>query len=123
MRCGLLTIIAGMMGAGFVLAATAVEAQAPPSPHRPQPPTATHPDPQPCAEPRANNQQLPEKRGTPPTTGSAPPLSDQLAKGEGVICPPKGVDPEIVAPTPDVGRMPVIPPPGSPGGDPTVRPK
>jgi hypothetical protein len=112
-----------MIAVGFVLAATAVEAQAPPSPQRPPPPTATQPDPQPCAEPRANNQQPPEKRGTPPTTGSAPPLSDQLAKGEGVICPPKGVDPEIVAPTPDVGRMPVIPPPGSPGGDPTVRPK
>jgi hypothetical protein len=65
----------------------------------------------------------PSARGTPPTPGAAPPLSDQLAKGEGVICPPKGVDPGIVAPTPDVGTMPVIPPPGSPGGDPTVRPK
>ena len=30
------------------------------------------------------------------------------------------VDPEIKAPTPDVGRMPVIPPPGSPGGDATT---
>ena len=34
-----------------------------------------------------------------------------------------GVDPEIRAPTPDVGRTPVIPPPGSPGGDQSVRPK
>jgi hypothetical protein len=32
---------------------------------------------------------------------------------------PPGVDPEIRAPTPDAGNTPVIPPPGSPGGDPT----
>jgi len=40
-----------------------------------------------------------------------------------LLCPPPGVDPEIRAPTPDAGNTPVIPPPGSPGGDPTVRPK
>lgn len=56
----------------------------------------------------------------PATTGEN--LSDKLARTEGVICPPN-VDPGIKAPTPEVGRMPVIPPPGSPGGDPTVRPK
>jgi hypothetical protein len=49
-------------------------------------------------------------------------LSEKLARTEGVLCPPN-VDPEIKAPTPDVGPMPIIPPPGSPGGDPTVRPK
>jgi hypothetical protein len=27
------------------------------------------------------------------------------------------------APAPEGGNMPVIPPPGSPGGDPTIRPK
>jgi hypothetical protein len=58
------------------------------------------------------------------TTGQSPePLGDKLAKSDGVLCPPTGVDPEIRAPTPDVGNTPVIPPPGSPGGDPTVRPK
>jgi hypothetical protein len=58
------------------------------------------------------------------TTGqSREPLSDKLAKSDGVLCPPSGVDPEIRMPTPDVGNTPVIPPPGSPGGDPTVRPK
>ena len=51
------------------------------------------------------------------------PLGDKLAKSDGVMCPPSGVDPEIRAPTPDTGNTPVIPPPGSPGGDPTVRPK
>ncbi len=50
-------------------------------------------------------------------------LSEHLARSDGVICPPSGVDPEIRLPTPDAGRTPVIPPPGSPGGDPNVRPK
>ncbi len=58
------------------------------------------------------------------TTGqSREPLGDKLAKSNGVLCPPTGVDPEIHAPTPDTGNTPVIPPPGSPGGDPTLRPK
>lgn len=51
------------------------------------------------------------------------PLGDKLAKSDGVLCPPVGVDPEIRAPTPATGNMPVIPPPGSPGGDRSVRPK
>ena len=53
------------------------------------------------------------------TTGQrAEPLGDRLAKSDGVLCPPAGVDPEIRAPTPDTGNTPVIPPPGSPGGNP-----
>jgi hypothetical protein len=50
-------------------------------------------------------------------------LSDRLARADGVICPPADVDPEMKAPTPDAGKTPVIPPPGSPGGDPNIRPK
>jgi hypothetical protein len=45
---------------------------------------------------------------------------------EGVITPPASdVDPGIVQPTPDTGetKMPAIPPPGTPGGDPNVRPQ
>jgi hypothetical protein len=58
------------------------------------------------------------------TTGERKePLGDKLAKSDGVLCPPAGVDPEIRAQTPKGGNTPVIPPPGSPGGDPTVRPK
>ncbi|RDV05621.1 hypothetical protein [Undibacter mobilis] len=49
-------------------------------------------------------------------------LSSKLAQSGGVICPP-AVDPEIRAPTPEAGRTPVIPPPGSPGGNPQVQPK
>lgn len=50
-------------------------------------------------------------------------LSSKLARSDGVICPPTQVDPEIHAPAPQGGPMPVIPPPGSPGGDPKVQPK
>jgi general stress protein 26 len=38
------------------------------------------------------------------------------------FCPPD-IDPAIKAPTPNAGKTPVIPPPGSPGGDQTVQPK
>jgi hypothetical protein len=51
------------------------------------------------------------------------PLGDKLAKSDGVLCPPANVDPAMRAPAPETGKMPVIPPPGSPGGDPNLRPK
>jgi hypothetical protein len=51
------------------------------------------------------------------------PLGDRLAKSNGVLCPPSGVDPAMRAPTPDTGNTPVIPPPGSPGGNPNLQPK
>lgn len=61
---------------------------------------------------------------TAPTNGGRrEPLADRLARTDGVLCPPPGIDPSIRAPTPQTGNTPVIPPPGSPGGDPTVRPK
>ena len=41
----------------------------------------------------------------------------------GTLPPPAGIDPEMRAPTPQGGNTPVIPPPGSSGGDPSVRPK
>jgi len=51
-------------------------------------------------------------------------LSEKLARSGGVICPPDHIDPEIRLPTPPTGgSMPVIPPPGSPGGDQSVQPK
>ena len=53
------------------------------------------------------------------------PLGQQLSRSKGVIKSPAGVDPEIEAPAPqqDNPTMRVIPPPGSPGGDPNVQPK
>lgn len=62
----------------------------------------------------------------PPTTGqSDESLSKRLDDSRGVIRPPIHVDPEILVPAPEprAGTMPVIPPPGSPVGDPTVIPK
>ena len=56
------------------------------------------------------------------TTGSRT-LSDQLSQSKGVICPPAGVDPGISVPPSGGGRTPVIPPPGTPGGDPSIQPK
>jgi hypothetical protein len=66
------------------------------------------------------------QRGASPTpgdtTGSSS-LSDQLSQSKGIICPPAGVDPGIAAPPVGGGRTPVIPPPGTPGGDPSIVPK
>ena len=52
-------------------------------------------------------------------------LSDKLDKSDGVIRPPSNIDPEITKPAPVTppSNMPVIPPPGSPGGNPRVEPK
>ena len=98
-------------------------AQAPPSPATP--PAQTAP---PSPERAANCAPMPSQPGTAApegtTTGQrAEPLTDKLARSDGVLCPPAGIDPEIHAPTPETGNTPVIPPPGRPGGDPTVRPK
>jgi hypothetical protein len=99
-------------------------AQAPPAPATPPAQTAT---PAPtrtanCAPTQSSPQGTIVPQGT--TTGqSNEPLGDKLAKSDGVLCPPTGVDPEMRAPTPDAGNTPVIPPPGSPGGDPSIRPK
>jgi hypothetical protein len=97
-------------------------AQAPPGPATPPAQTA------PPAPARASGCAPMPSRGTVwpegTTTGQrAEPLGDKLAKSNGVLCPPSGVDPEIRAPTPETGNTPVIPPPGSPGGDPNLRPR
>src|SRR5437588_5684292 len=67
----------------------------------------------------------PDVKGEPPTVGrgSSDPLSDKLAQSKGVICPPAAVDPQMQVTPPGGGRLKVIPPPGSPGGDQSVQPK
>jgi hypothetical protein len=101
----------------------ATNAQAPPTPATP--PAQTAP-PAPTAN-CAPMQPVPPRGTIAPegsTTGrAAEPLGDKLARSDGVLCPPAGIDPEIRAPTPETGDTPVIPPPGSPGGDPGIRPK
>ncbi len=54
--------------------------------------------------------------------GNSENLSDKLAQSGGVLCP-QNIDPSIHAPTPPTRDKPVIPPPGSPGGNPNVQPK
>lgn len=54
--------------------------------------------------------------------GNSENLSDKLSQSGGVLCP-QNVDPAIKAPTPNTNDKPVIPPPGSPGGNQNVQPK
>lgn len=79
----------------------------------------------PSAAPAQDAACPPDVKGEPPTVGrgSSEPLSDKLAQSKGVICPPAGVDREMQVAPPDGGRLRVIPPPGAPGGDPSVQPK
>ncbi len=100
---------------GTALLASTGWAQTPP-PGNP----ATPPE---VMEPPSENETPPAD----PSTGSKPkePLSKALREGEGVLEPPKGVDPGIQKGVPDdfKGKTPVIPPPGEPGGNSDVQPK
>jgi hypothetical protein len=112
-------------GCALALLPAVAFAQAPPAPATPPPQTAP-PNPDRGATNCTPTEAVPHEgtlapRGT--TTGRAESLGDRLAKSDGVLCPPPGVDQDMHAPTPQGGAMPVIPPPGSPGGDPSVRPK
>ncbi|MCA1454694.1 hypothetical protein I6F35_15910 [Bradyrhizobium sp. BRP22] len=101
----------------------AAVAQAPPAPTTPPPQTAP---PQPQRGENCTPMQRPANPNAAPdtTTGQrSEPLGERLSRSDGVLCPPAGVDPEMHAPPPNGGNTPVIPPPGSPGGDPSVRPK
>ena len=114
---------------GLMVWVEGAAAQAPPSATTPSQPIASAPPTELAANcaPTAAAPSRGSVTTVPPdgtTTGQASePLSDKLAKSDGVLCPPAGVDPEIHAPTPDAGNTPVIPPPGSPGGNPNVQPK
>ena len=108
----------------FLIASVgAANAQAPPAPTTPPAQTA----PAPAADNCAPTQPVPPRGTISPegsTTGQrSEPLGDKLAKSNGVLCPPPGVDPEIRAPTPPTGDTSVIPPLGSPNGNPNLRPK
>ena len=100
----------------------AAYAQAPASPTTPPPRTAP-----PAAKQPSNCAPMPPHGSVVPNGGTVgqanDALGDKLARSDGTLCPPSGIDPQIRAPTPETGKMPVIPPPGSPGGDPNVRPK
>jgi hypothetical protein len=94
------TVLAVNLVGGLVTAALAQTP--PPSPEKPQ-------------------SQIPEKVA-PPLEGGAD--QKKLERDDGVIKPRDNVDPGITAKPPASGsKMPVIPPPGSPGGDKSIEPK
>jgi hypothetical protein len=66
--------------------------------------------------------QAPDPSGCTPQERSNQALQKSDQPNAGVICPPE-VDPAMKAPTPKTGDTSVIPPPGTPGGDPNVQPK
>jgi hypothetical protein len=98
-------------------------AQQPAEPAPAQPPVQKL-DPKACSD--RDRAKVGDTGDTHETQGSAGPkdsLSDKLARTDGVICPPPEIDPDMHQPAPGGGATPVIPPPGSPGGDPSVQPK
>jgi hypothetical protein len=114
--------ILGLAVSALLLPAVAL-AQAPPPTKTPVAPKVEQLDPDACAH--SDTQTTVGKGGEADAQrqDGKGNLSDKLARSGGVICPPEHVDSEIKQPTPPGGSMPVIPPPGSPGGDPSVQPK
>jgi hypothetical protein len=97
-------------------------------------PYAAAQNPQPAPPGLTHAPVAPPSSPSPPPEKIAPPgkdvrndqvLSDRLAEQQGVLHPPRTVDPgmQVTPPTHTKGTMPVIPPPGSPGGDQRVVPK
>ncbi|HTB45087.1 MAG TPA: hypothetical protein VK741_15800 [Acetobacteraceae bacterium] len=108
-----------LMCLGAVVAAPRAAAQNP----QPAPPGVT---PTPMAPPNAPSP--PPEQIAPAgkdVTSRKPTLSDKLAQQQGTLQPPRGVDPGMAVDPPahTHGTMPVIPPPGSPGGNQHVVPK
>ena len=103
----------------LLLPAVAV-AQAPPPTNTPVAPKAEQIDPK-CAESDAQTTVGKGGEIDMQRQDGKENLSNKLARSGGVICPPEHIDPEIKQPTPPGGPMPVIPPPGSPGG--SIQPK
>jgi hypothetical protein len=89
------------------------------------PAMAQNPQPAPPANPTV--QVAPPDAASPPPEKIAPPagdMSSRLSRQKGTIDPPN-VDPGMTVnpPAHSGTRTPVIPPPGSPGGNPSVVPK
>ena len=99
-------------------------AQAPPQTKPPvTPKTAEQNSPDNCATATMGQGGDIDSKKQPAQEAQGKSLSDKLAASNGVICPPDHVDPAMKQPAPPGGPMPVIPPPGSPGGNPNVQPK
>ena len=103
------------IAAAIVTVATGSMATAQVQGEQPKPPVTSPPAHDDCSA--GPNAPRPDE-----TTGSKS-LSERLSESKGVICPPAGVDSGVAVPPITGGRMPVIPPPGTPGGDPHIQPK
>ena len=87
-------------------------------------------NPQPAPPGLQTPQVAPPSAPTPPPEKVAPgaladnqTLSDKLSHQEGTLHPPASIDPGMAVQPHASGSMPVIPPPGAPGGNPHVVPK
>ena len=106
-------LIAGVAVAALAGGRAGAAAQTRPAPEIPQSDTQGQPDPR--QDPRSTG-----AVGQSPQT-----LSEKLDRTDGVIRPPTDIAPDMSVPAPDPnpGTTRVIPPPGAPGGDPTLEPK
>jgi hypothetical protein len=104
--------LAAALTAGLAGAAAAQTPAAPSNPVQPQPRDPNMPAP---------HNTVPEKIDS---TGSTSNLTEKLNRTDGVIKPPDvGSEMVVRPPVPNPGTTPVIPPPGSPGGNPRLDPK
>ena len=100
--------------AGTLLTPALAAAQAPPHPQSRITPKEEQSSPMDCVHTRAT-----EGEGVDAKDPDGRTLSQQLARTNGVICPPPHTDPAMKKPAPGGGTMPVIPPPGGErGGEP-----
>lgn len=109
--------LAVLLSAGLVLALLGASyAQNP----QPAPPGVTNP---PVAPPSAPTP--PPEKLAPGADGTAgkQTLSDKLAQQNGTLRPPETGGGTVIKPKQGAGTMPVIPPPGTPGGNQKVIPK
>ncbi len=80
-------------------------------------------------QPQPRDPNMPAPQNTVPEkidpSGPSTNLSEKLEKSDGVITPRLDTTPAIAVrpPVPNPGTTPVIPPPGSPGGNPRLDPK
>lgn len=111
------SFLLGMLGCITLPCVAGAQNPQPAAPHETQPPVAPPNASQPTPE------QIAPGGGSAGTSGTGN-LSDRLSRQQGTLQPPS-VDPGIQAPVPSRGQgtMPVIPPPGTPGGNQSVVPK
>jgi hypothetical protein len=72
---------------------------------------------------RKQPEQAVPQKVEPGSSGSS--LGERLSRSGGVIRPPSGIDLGMAQPAPKLAprSTPIIPPPGTPGGNPRVEPK